>query len=336
LNSFATTAIGSLPFKDPALAVELNLQYLDIPCWPQLPKLSFLENMYAQFCEGFPGIVLDIDSKKIYVRGENPEEQERFFQAVLGKDYSYFRITEDYAQGLYLFAEKVKEGEIVKGQITGPVSFGLSIFQENGKAIFYNEQLREIVIKHLSMKAIWQYRFLKQIAREVVIFIDEPYLSSIGSGFLTISETDIQNSLSEVVNVLKNEGATVGIHCCGNTDWVKLSNLNLDIINYDTFNYPHSLLLHPQVVLSHINRGGYIAWGIVPTSGEIKDVNIEGLMGRMKDVFQKAGSKKIDINLLKEKSLLTPSCGTGTLGEKEALRVYDKLKELKRSLKEVV
>ncbi len=335
MNPFVTTAIGSLPFTDPDQAVELNLQYLDIPCWPQLPRLSFLENMYAQFCEGFPGIVIDEFRKKIYVN-EDFSQQEKFFQAVVDNDYEYFKISENYARGLYAFVKKVKRKKIIKGQITGPVSFGLSITQENGKAIFYNEQLREIVIKHLSMKAIWQYRFLKQIAPEVVIFIDEPYLSSIGSGFLTISETDIQNSLSEVVNILKNEEAIVGIHCCGNTDWVKLSNLNLDIINYDTFNYPYSLLLHPQVVLSHINKGGYIAWGIVPSSKEIEGVNFEDLMGRMKEVFQKAESKKIDINLLKEKSLLTPSCGTGTLGEKEALKVYDKLRELQRSLKEVI
>ncbi len=335
MNLFATTAIGSLPFKDPVLAVELNLEYLDIPCWPQLPRLSFLENMYAQFCEGFPGIVIDEFQKKIYVN-EDLSQQEKFFQAVVDNDYEYFKISENYARGLYAFVKKVKRKKIIKGQITGPVSFGLSITQENGRAIFYNEQLQEIVIKHLSMKAIWQYRFLKQIAPEVVIFIDEPYLSSIGSGFLTISETDIQNALSEVVNILKNEGAIVGIHCCGNTDWVKLSNLNLDIINYDTFNYPHSLLLHPQVVLSHINKGGYIAWGIVPSSREIENVNLEGLMGRMKDIFQKARDKKIDISLLKERSSLTPSCGTGTLDEKEALKVYDKLRELQRSLKGVI
>ena len=335
MNPFATTAIGSLPLTDTDQAVELNLQYLDIPCWPQLPKLSFLENMYVQFCEGFPGIVIDESQKKIYVKEDSPE-QEEFFQAVVNNDYEYFKISENYARGLYAFVKKAKGRQIVKGQITGPVSFGLSITQEDGRAIFYNEQLREIVIKHLTMKTLWQYRFLKQIAHEVIIFIDEPYLSSIGSGFLTISETDIQDSLSEVVNLLKNEGVIVGIHCCGNTDWEKLSNLNLDIINYDTYNYPQSLLIHPEVVSSHINKGGYIAWGIVPSSREIEDVNLEGLMGRMKDVFQKVRDKKIDINLLKERSLLTPSCGTGTVSEREALRVYDNLRELKRSLKEVI
>ncbi|MBM3132761.1 MAG: hypothetical protein FJZ95_07000, partial [Chloroflexi bacterium] len=52
------TAIGSMPHADPAEAGALALRYLpDIPVWPQLPNRSFLENMYAQYSEGLPGVV---------------------------------------------------------------------------------------------------------------------------------------------------------------------------------------------------------------------------------------------------------------------------------------
>lgn len=336
MNPFTTLAIGSLPYKEPELAVKVNLEYLDIPCWPQLPKLSFLENMYAQFCEGLPGVVVDEENKKIYLRNGDIEDQEKFFHAVVNKDYEYFKISENHARGLYKFVERAKDFKIVKGQVTGPVSFGLSISQENGEAIFYNDQLREITVNHLAMKAIWEYRFLKQIADKVVIFIDEPYLSSIGSGFITISETAILDSLSQVINALKEESAIVGIHCCGNTDWSKLSTLDLDIINYDTYNYPHSLLIHPQIINEHLNKGGYIAWGIVPSSNEIKNVTIEELGARMNDVLEEVSKKGVDINLLKERTLLTPSCGTGTLDENVALEVYNKLKKLKQVMKEVI
>jgi len=37
----------------------------DIPAWPQYPNAPCLENMYAQYSEGFPGIV--IKDEKIYV-----------------------------------------------------------------------------------------------------------------------------------------------------------------------------------------------------------------------------------------------------------------------------
>ncbi|GAH51927.1 unnamed protein product [marine sediment metagenome] len=60
------TIIGSMPHTDPAEACSLITRYLkDIPAWPQLPRRSFKENMYAQFSQGFPGVVLKEDS--IYV-----------------------------------------------------------------------------------------------------------------------------------------------------------------------------------------------------------------------------------------------------------------------------
>ena len=50
----APTCIGSLPHTDPAKAVDLVLSQLrEVPYWPQLPELRFLENMYAQYSRTF-------------------------------------------------------------------------------------------------------------------------------------------------------------------------------------------------------------------------------------------------------------------------------------------
>jgi len=59
-----TTAMGIMPHRDTDRALELALS-LDIPFWPQLPKVSFLEDMYAQVSEHFPGIILDMDRRVI-------------------------------------------------------------------------------------------------------------------------------------------------------------------------------------------------------------------------------------------------------------------------------
>ncbi|MFH1129037.1 MAG: methionine synthase, partial [Candidatus Omnitrophota bacterium] len=49
------TGIGSLPYEDPAKAVDLVLKYLpQIPFWPQLPKLGGCEGMVAQFAQNLP------------------------------------------------------------------------------------------------------------------------------------------------------------------------------------------------------------------------------------------------------------------------------------------
>ena len=47
------TALGSLPIVDPTEACRLMTQsFPAIPVWPQLPKRTYLENMYVQFSEG--------------------------------------------------------------------------------------------------------------------------------------------------------------------------------------------------------------------------------------------------------------------------------------------
>lgn len=55
-----TTAMGILPHTEVEPALKLALS-LDIPFWPQLPHLSYYEDMYVQASENFPGIFLDLE-----------------------------------------------------------------------------------------------------------------------------------------------------------------------------------------------------------------------------------------------------------------------------------
>ena len=59
-----TTAMGIMPHTDVDTALELALS-LDIPFWPQLPNVSYYEDMYAQMSENFPGISINTDEGKI-------------------------------------------------------------------------------------------------------------------------------------------------------------------------------------------------------------------------------------------------------------------------------
>jgi hypothetical protein len=57
-----TTAMGIMPHRDVERALKLVLS-LDIPFWPQLPHVSFYEDMYVQFSQHFPGITVDIGNQ---------------------------------------------------------------------------------------------------------------------------------------------------------------------------------------------------------------------------------------------------------------------------------
>ncbi len=52
--------MGIMPHTDIDQALGLALT-LDTPYWPQLPKINYSEDIYAQVSEHFPGITLDIN-----------------------------------------------------------------------------------------------------------------------------------------------------------------------------------------------------------------------------------------------------------------------------------
>ena len=53
-----------MPHTDVTAALEAALS-MDIPFWPQLPRLSYYEDMYVQASEHFPGMVLDMDGQTL-------------------------------------------------------------------------------------------------------------------------------------------------------------------------------------------------------------------------------------------------------------------------------
>lgn len=345
-GQFYPTATGSLPYKDSKIACEKILKnFKDIPFWPQLIKRSFFENMYVQFSQGLPGVVVDSKEKRIYVdtAKDLSKETENLYEKFLANDLDFFSITRDYAEGLYELVELLKKvspkPKFLKGQITGPMSFGLTVTDENRRCLFYNPELKEALLKTLSMKARWQIRKLKETGINCIIFIDEPYLTSIGSSFINIEKEEALTSLNEIIRAVHTEGAICGIHCCGNTDWGLILNTDIDILNFDAFNFYESISLYPKELEAFLKRGGLLAWGIVLNTQDILKENKDSLIARLKeglDLLVKKGIKKEDIF---NSMLITPSCGLGLVEEhisdiviKDTIEVSDELRKRKTAL----
>ena len=66
--------MGIMPHTKIDKAIELALS-LDIPFWPQLPNASFYEDMYVQASQNFPGIIVDIEKKRLYLDSGKFEEE---------------------------------------------------------------------------------------------------------------------------------------------------------------------------------------------------------------------------------------------------------------------
>lgn len=312
------TAIGTMPHTDPATACAQVLKYLkDIPVWPQLTRRSFLENMYVQFSEGFPGAVVGDD--KVYVDRSRDISKplEALYVAYLEKDADKYPVTADYAAGLHHFLSLKNIAPLaVKGQVTGPVSWALTVNDDSGRALIYDDTLADAAAKLLRLKAAWQEKKLRELCPNTVIFVDEPYMTSFGSAFVSVSREKVISLLEEVFGGISG---LKGLHCCGNTDWSVLLATSADILSFDAYNYAQSLTLYPDEVKGLLGRRGAIAWGIVPNSEEsLARETVSSLKDRLEEAMAPFTRKGIRFRQLIEQGLLTPSCGLASLSSEAA------------------
>jgi methionine synthase II (cobalamin-independent) len=329
------TIIGSMPQNEAGAACRQVLHYLkDIPAWPQLTRRSFLENMYVQYSQGFPGVV--VQDEKIYVDRAQDIEQplERLYSAYLENDMYKFPVTPDHAAGLYEF---LKYGELpvraVKGQVVGPVTWGMTVTDNDRRSIAYDEVLADACAKLLKLKASWMEKELQKISKNVIIFVDEPYLSSFGSSFFALSRDKVVSLLEEVLSGI---GGLRGVHCCGNTDWSLLLGLRIDILSFDAYGFAESLTLYPQEVKTFISHGGVVAWGIVPNEEAVlAKESVASLQDRLEDAIAPFTRKGIDIPFrqLIAQGLLTPSCGLDRLSADAAGQALELLSQLSEKVR---
>jgi hypothetical protein len=346
---FLATGIGSMPFTDPDRAVELSLtRFPEAPFWPQLPKVGLNEQMEIQYSEGMPCTKIDRDKGRMSfdTSGDYSEEFAGFYEKYMKAmdpaegdgDCSAMAISPEFSRGLHAFERRLqaKSGRLpfVKVQTTGPCSFALTIVDENKRAIYYNEEFRDVVIKALAMKCRWQIQKFQPYAEKVICFVDEPILSAFGSStYVSVKRGDVVAHLREMVDAIHADNALVGVHCCGNTEWSILIDAGADIVNCDAFGFGETIAMYPDAVRTHLQRGGAIAWGIVPTSTAIRGHTVEQLGSLLEQRIDHLASRGIDKQLVCEQSVITPSCGTGSMEPEDAEKVFAMTESLSKMMR---
>ena len=329
------TMIGSMPHKDAKEACRVVVRFLkDIPCWPQLPNLTSRESMAIQVSEGFPGIIQKGNDLLIDGANDHSAALEQLYMAYLENNSSKFPMTEEYAAGFYQLLQQADLSPLaIKGQLIGPISWGLSVKDSTGNVILYDEILSDAAAKMLRLKAGWQEKTLAQICKNTIIFIDEPAMTSYGSAFFSLPEERVIALLQEVFDGI---GGLKGIHCCGNTDWSLILSTGIDIMNFDAYNYAESLTLYPAEVKAFLDRKGAIAWGIIPTDeANIQKENVASLKDRLEEAMAPFTRKGIAFKQLVEQGLLTPSCGLAGVKEEAAILALELLTELSREMRRI-
>ena len=335
LPSGTPIAIGSLPHVNATEALDVILARMpDSPHWPQLPHRSFLEQMEHQFSACIPGVAIDEASRRLVVEVHAEgfhSALEHFYEQVLsveaGGAPDHFAVTEAYAPGFFALEERLAGKSrlpVVKGQCTGPFTLGLGLLTTDERAILFDDNLTDVVYKAVANHARWQARRLARLGECVIVSVDEPVLSSFGStAMITVTREQVVSGLSESVDAIHAEGALASAHCCGNTDWSLLVDAGMDVLFFDAFGFADKMLLYASDARALLERGGMLAWGIVPTSEAVRSESVESLLERLGSAQDDLASSGIDRSLVRERTLITPSCGTGPMLMDDALRVYE-------------
>jgi methionine synthase II (cobalamin-independent) len=342
------TLIGSLPLADHKGALDLILEYMpEIPIWAQLP-VHREEGMMVQFTPGLPGLCRENDNLFVHAGNEAFEnELLRFYEDYMAVsegsidlENSRFALKEDTAPGFFTFLKRLQTCDLapvaVKGQITGPFTFCTGIADQEKRAIFYEPQIQDAAVKLLAMKARWQVERLAQFQKPVIIFFDEPGLAGFGSSeFTSISREAVGQCFEEVFEPVHQAGGLAGVHVCANTDWSLVLDSSADIVSFDAYAYFDRFILYPDQIKAFLESGKFLAWGIVPTLS-VEDLEKEttaSLVGQFEDKLKQVEALGIDSHQLINQSLITPTCGSGTLSIDLAKKVLKLTREISQEIR---
>ena len=346
------TTLGSLPHTDVDTGTRLMFQSTpEIPAWVQFPRRVFYENMMVQFTEGMPGLVVDRDGERVYFDTAAPDFIDRltdFYARYLAVTeegeagaLDSFGLSAQYAPGFGEFIARLPEQPgppvMLKGQVTGPFTLGTNLLDQDRRCSYYDDQIRDVIVKTVALRAAWQIARLSAFDRPVMVFLDEPSLLGFGSQtFITISQEDVTTDVNEVVAAIHDRGALAGVHCEANTDWSMLMETDLDILDFDAYDHMQAITLYPDELHAFLERGGWLGWGIVPTLDReaAATETLPSLLDRFDEGLGRLERKGFDRGLLLRRALITPSCGAGgVLTEPLAERVLGILRQLSTTLR---
>ncbi len=311
----AATAIGSLGLDDPDDACEFVFEHTPVlPAAPSLPAVDRHESIIGQAASGLSGIEIDEDGTLTVdepsLRGKDPQEAGSL-------DGPGFR-------GLHAFvdaaarrlAESAQGPTRLKFQLTGPVTFGLALAGE-GVAI---DQAFPFAGDAVRARAAALSRLIAHRLPGVtpVVFVDEPGLTSMTHpGFPLVPEATV--ALVRSVLDVFSDGTVTGIHCCGSTDWNAVIAAGPDVLSTPL---DCGLGFAGPEVGRYLQRGGWVAWGAVPTDQPL-GTTIDRYWQSLSAVWGRLAEGGCDPVLLRTQAMVTPACGLARYQASQAARVFD-------------
>lgn len=328
------TGVGALPHTDPVQACNDVLSvFPDFPYVPTLPDRGHLESIVYNDSEQLPGRVIRDDRLFYDSHADNTAALEKIFMDYLEGNAAAYALSEHYASGFIEMMQRDLSGiPILKCQVTGPVTFGMQVVDADKRPIYYDSQLADMLAKMLALKARWcetEMQARTGVA-ETLVVLNEPYLTSLGSSVVPVDRDTVLSGWNDISAQVQGG---LGIHCCSNTDWGFVMDLNPSVISIDAYATAKEFLLYGDTIAGYLERGGVIAWGIVPADLRIfRKETVDSLHERYLAIRRELCTR-VRPSLFDRQALITPSCGIRFADRDGAVAIMQAAAEISRRMR---
>lgn len=299
------TGIGGLPHRDANEAAAFSLREMELPTIPYLPRRSPAEGAVAQAMIGMQGITVG-QYGSISVHPDQIDPLAPVRTDIQNDAFVGFRTFLDAAKG--------RQGW-VKWQFIGPVTFGMALMRAGVPMSEAFESAVRCVrskVEHLIQVVDKALPGCQQL-----VFIEEADLSELmNPGFPIAPDTAI-DLVSGALAAIETD-AVAGLHVCGLADIPTQLAAGPAVL---------SLPVRPEVadsagyLIRFMERGGYVAWGVVPTSGPIL-ASAERPWRNLTQLWCELVQRGADPSMLRRQSIITPECGLSSHSPVVAERVH--------------
>ena len=328
------TGVGALPHKDPKAACDDVLKiFSDFPYIPTLPDRGLLEGIVFNDSEQLPGRLIREDRLLFDSTHDQTAAMEKVYMDFVEENSNDYALHANYASAfMEMLTRNLSGVQVLKCQVTGPVTFGMQVVDADKRPIYYDSQMADVLSKMIALKARWCEQAMRERtgAKETLVVLNEPYLASLGSSVVPVDCETVRAGFEDIAS-LTNGG--LGIHCCSNTDWEFVMGLNPAVISIDAYATSKEFLLYADAIVSYMEKGGVVAWGIVPAEQKIfATETVDSLYDKYLAIRTQL-SARMPEKLFDAQSMITPSCGIRFADQPGSLAIMGAAAEISRRIR---
>ncbi len=307
------TSVGSLPHRSAEEAVRFVLELQpELPAAPSIPVGSPVETMLAQAAWGISGVIVRPDGSLRVDDAALDPTVSLADPELHGPPFDTLRV--------FLRAVADREGPI-KLQLTGPVTLGLALEAEGVPC----DRAFPVAAAAVRQRAANLLALAQREAPRapLVVFVDEPGLVAGLHREVALGPEATIDMMSGALAALEPHAVT-GLHCCGPTDWRAVLQAGPQVLSLPV---DAGIEQAAGPLATFLDRGGWIAWGAVPTDGPLGP-QPSGLWRRLSILWCELVQAGCDPAALRRQAMITPTCGLALHRPAQARRVLGLTREI--------